>query len=79
MRISATQEMSGMPRYYVNNTRQANGDHEVHAHGCQWLQRATSTRDLGEHLYCQTAVAQAKVIYPTANGCATCAPSCHTS
>jgi len=68
-----------MSRYYVNNTAQANGDHEVHAQGCYWLQQATSTRDLGEHLYCQSAVAVAKAIYPTANGCATCAPSCHTS
>lgn len=67
-----------MSRYYVNNIRQSNGDHEVHVEGCSWLQLATSTRDLGEHLTCITAVAAARRIYPSANGCAYCAPTCHT-
>lgn len=67
-----------MPRYYVNNNSQPNGDHEVHLQGCYWLRQATSTRDLGDHPHCHSAVAAAKVFYPTANGCATCAPSCHT-
>lgn len=66
-------------RYYVNRTRQANGDHEVHAHGCYWLSLATSTSDLGDHGSCVTAVATAKRLYPTANGCVHCSPLCHTS
>jgi len=65
-------------RYYVNRTRQANGDHEVHAQGCYWLSLVASTSDLGDHLSCVTAVAAAKRLYPTANGCAHCSPLCHT-
>lgn len=68
-----------MSRYYVNNQRQDNGDHEVHVQGCYWLQLANSTRDLGDHLGCHTAVAAAKRIYPTANGCAYCSSACHTT
>lgn len=67
-----------MSRFYVNNQSQPNGDHEVHEKGCYWLGLANSTSDLGEHATCRTAVAAAKAIYPTANGCATCAPVCHT-
>ena len=26
-----------MALYYVNNTAQSNGDHEVHREGCYWL------------------------------------------
>jgi len=68
-----------MPRYYVNNQSQDNGDHEVHVLGCYWLKLATSTLDLGDHSTCRTAVATAKKVYSTANGCATCSPDCHTS
>ena len=68
-----------MSRYYVNNQRQANGDHEVHVQGCYWLQLASSTTDLGDHHSCHTAVAAARRIYPTANGCAFCSSACHTT
>ena len=68
-----------MADYYVNNTRQENGDHEVHVNGCNWLARAQSTTYLGNYMNCQGAVMAAKRMYPTANGCAYCAPSCHTS
>lgn len=67
-----------MPRYYVNNRPQPeSGDHEVHATGCYWLQLAESTTDLGDHYTCSTAVAAARVLYPTADGCVHCSPSCH--
>lgn len=68
-----------MPRYYVNRTAQPNGDHEVHEEGCFWLGLVISKDDLGEHLMCYTAVYQAKLRYPTANGCKHCALACHTS
>lgn len=68
-----------MDRYYVNNSPQSNGDHEVHKEGCFWLSLVTSKRDLGLHSGCSSAVVAAKYYYSTANGCATCAPSCHTS
>lgn len=67
-----------MNRYYVNQTAQANGDHEVHKVGCQWLAKALYTIDLGLHSNCQSAVTAAKRLYPTANGCAYCSPQCHT-
>lgn len=66
-----------MPIHYVNNARQANGDHEVHVAGCRWLKRAQSVGDLGDHLACFTAVRAARQIHPTANGCAYCARACH--
>lgn len=67
-----------MDRYHVNNRQQSNGDHEVHKEGCYWLSRADSTKDLGLHSSCWGAVNLARTIYPTANGCATCARACHT-
>jgi len=66
-------------RYYVNNNAQANGDHEVHKLGCYYLGLASSTRDLGLHDTCRSAVAAAKTIYWKSNGCAFCAAACHTS
>jgi hypothetical protein len=67
-----------MSRYYVNNNAQPNGDHEVHVEHCWRLQQAVSKRDLGEHATCASAVAAAKRIYRTADGCAYCSPACHT-
>jgi len=68
-----------MNRYYVNNTPQPSGDHEVHKEGCYWLSLANTTNDLGIHYSCYSAVAKAKQMYSTANGCKTCANECHTS
>jgi hypothetical protein len=68
-----------MPRYYVNNNAQDNGDHEVHVEGCTYLALVQSNRDLGYHPNCQSAVASAKVTHPTANGCYWCSTPCHTS
>ncbi len=68
-----------MERYYVNRTAQSNGDHEVHSQGCYWLSLATYTIDLGLHANCQTAVMDAKRHFARSNGCASCAPLCHTS
>jgi hypothetical protein len=68
-----------MERYYVNNTPQSNGDHEVHKEGCYWLGQANSKKDLGIHSTCHTAVAKAKLSYPKSNGCRTCSNECHTT
>lgn len=68
-----------MDRYYVNQTAQANGDHEVHKLGCFWLGLARSTLDLGDHPDCRSAVRAASAYYQRTNGCAVCAPACHTS
>lgn len=67
-----------MARYYVNNTPQVNGDHEVHQDGCYWLSQANSVKDLGFHYNCQSAVREAKKTYHQSNGCRTCSNECHT-
>jgi len=68
-----------MKRYYLNNTAQVNGDHEVHEDGCYWLSLAKDTRYLGNYYSCKSAVEAAKLIYRQSNGCKHCATSCHTS
>lgn len=68
-----------MADYYVNNTAQTNGDHEVHVKGCYWLGQATSTKYLGSFTNCRDAVREAKKTYAKSNGCKTCANECHTS
>ncbi len=66
-----------MAQYVVNTVSQANGDHEVHVEGCTYF--PASVIELGDHSFCHTAVAQAKLFYATANGCYYCSPACHTS
>jgi hypothetical protein len=67
-----------MPRYYVNDNAQANGDHEVHEDGCSWLALTKSTTYLGVHDNCRSAVREAKKHYTQTNGCKFCSPACHT-
>lgn len=66
-----------MQRYYVNNRQQSNGDHEVHREDCNYL--PSDRKDLGYHSSCDSAVVEAKKTYSTANGCAICSKTCHTS
>ena len=68
-----------MPRYYVNNQAQANGDHEVHKEGCFYLQFVISKTDLGYHDTCETAIIAARRIYHKADGCKVCSEDCHHS
>jgi hypothetical protein len=65
-------------KYYVNNHAQSNGDHEVHNETCPYLSSVLSKKYLGDFSSCKDAVMEAKKTYPTADGCATCSPSCHT-
>lgn len=65
--------------YYVNNTAQDNGDHEVHEQGCYWLGRARDTSYLGMFASCREAMVPARVLHRQSNGCAHCSPACHTS
>lgn len=69
-----------MALYYVNNTPQQNGDHEVHENGCYWLSIAVNTTYLGSFSSCHGAVAEAKRRgYSKANGCYYCSRPCHTT
>lgn len=68
-----------MAKYYVNRNAQANGDHEVHKEGCNWLKLVVSKKDLDDHSNCTTAVLEAKKTYTQSNGCIYCSKECHTS
>ncbi|MCD9574433.1 hypothetical protein [Flavobacterium soyae] len=67
-----------MKNYYVNNTAQLNGDHEVHTDDCQYFKSIVSKNYLGQFSSCEPAVDEAKKTYSTSNGCRTCCNDCHT-
>ncbi|OXB04320.1 hypothetical protein [Flavobacterium pectinovorum] len=67
-----------MKKYYVNQTKQSNGDHEVHTDDCRYLPSA-NRKYLGEFSNCKPAVTEAKKTYSKSNGCKTCCNDCHTS
>lgn len=68
-------------KYYLNNTKQPNGDHEVHTKDCEFCPTLSRTY-LGEFTNCRDGVAEAKRQYPyrtQINGCKTCCLPCHTT
>ncbi len=68
-----------MPQYYVNRNVQANGDHEVHqTTGCPYPADEPNRIYLGHFANCHGAVTEARKYYTQVNGCAYCAPDCHT-
>lgn len=68
-----------MPRYYVNENAQSNGDHEVHREGCNWLPDPDNRVYLGTFSSCSPAVREAKKKYARSNGCYFCSNACHTT
>jgi hypothetical protein len=66
-----------MALYYVNNEAQANGDHEVHVTGCNYM--PSDKKYLGNFDNCRDAVKEAKKTYPKSNGCYWCSRECHTT
>lgn len=70
-----------MRTYCVNKNAQANGDHEVHdVTAKMWcLPEAVNQQNLGYQDDCSAAVRAARAYYSKVNGCAYCAPGCHTS
>ena len=66
-----------MARYYVNKNAQNNGDHEVHKSGCPFFPNPDNALYLGVFETCGPAKAEAKKIYPTADGCYYCSTACH--
>lgn len=67
-----------MTRYYVNQNAQANGDHEVHRFGCDWLPARENRIYLGRFNSCHSAVQKAREYYNQVNGCYYCSNACHT-
>ncbi|PLX08439.1 MAG: hypothetical protein C0596_06165 [Marinilabiliales bacterium] len=69
-----------MKRYRINKntSNNPNGNNEVHNEDCYFYSRILSYEDLGLHVNCQSAVAEAKRrCYVRADGCKTCSPTCH--
>ncbi|WP_281920999.1 hypothetical protein [Flavobacterium collinsii] len=66
-----------MKTYYVNDTEQENGDHEVHTDECPYFKSIASKTLLGFFSNCKDAVDQSKKTYHNSDGCAYCCPECH--
>ena len=65
-----------MNEYYVNNRAQANGDHEVHKEGCQYM--PSERTFVGRYASCFEAVAAANITFPErVDGCKYCSSACH--
>ncbi|WP_194831009.1 hypothetical protein [Prolixibacter sp. SD074] len=45
-----------MESYFVNTQAQANGDHEVHKSGCNYMPLPGNQKYLGAYLSCKQAV-----------------------
>ena len=69
-----------MPNFCVNKNAQPTGEHEVHNldAGCNHLPEFHNRHQLGNHTNCQSAVTAARRVYNNVDGCAYCAPACHT-
>lgn len=66
-------------KYFINNSAQYNGDHEVHVEGCRRLAMAQDVAYLGEFESASDALAVAKIRYAKADGCFYCCNSVHKS
>ena len=66
-------------KYFINNSAQYNGDHEVHVEGCKWLSMAQDVAYLGEFESVSDALVVAKMLYDKADGCFFCCYSAHES
>lgn len=68
-----------MANYYVNNNQQdgSGSNNEVHEEACSWLPKLSDKTHLGDFGHCYSAVKEAKIKYPTADGCMDCCPDCH--
>jgi len=67
-----------VPKYYVNICPWNGREPEVHKEGCVYLKRADPryTPMIGEYPNCFEAVAAAKMVIFSADGCAFCCPEC---
>ncbi len=70
-------EMVQMDKYYVNDTAQPTGEHEVHVENCTHGPTASRT-NLGYFSNCKDAVRKAKDHYQNVDGCYWCSRPCHT-
>jgi hypothetical protein len=68
--------------YCLNRNAQEGGEHEVHRLNTPYscLPAPENRIDLGWHINCQSAIAEARRRYPywIIDGCGICIPECHT-
>ena len=69
-----------MPRFCVNRMPRDSGEHEIHdtLANCPDLPDSEDRIPLGNHASCHGAVIEARKIYGDVDGCAYCAPDCHS-
>lgn len=66
-----------MPYYSVSRQVEPDGEHLVHARGCERYPNELDAQPLGWHIYCSLALAEAARFFPQVNGCRRCCPPCH--
>ena len=64
--------------FYVNKNPQSNGEHEIHKQGCSHMPLPENRVYLGKFFNSEAAIAKAREIYPSINGCYYCTPEKNT-
>ena len=66
-------------KYYVDESPQENGDHEVHSNypSCPWMPHRKNRIYLGEFERCDEALEEALRLFDRVKGCFHCGTSCH--
>lgn len=69
-----------MPQFRLNkHRRHSNENYEVHMESCQYYNSMQSFIDLGNFVYCSTAIRLAQTIgYDQVEGCIECCKECNT-
>ncbi|ELK46336.1 hypothetical protein QRD89_18025 [Halobacillus sp. ACCC02827] len=66
-----------MAQYFANQNQQADGGHEVHVEGCNFMPFEKNLLALGGHSECSSALEEARNTFDKVNGCQHCCPDCH--
>ena len=67
-----------MDHYFVNDTAQPTGEHEVHTEDCTYCPEVLNSTYLGYFSNCEDAVRKATEYYHNIDGCYHCSKPCHT-
>lgn len=68
-----------MPKFRVNKRVMNPGtNHEVHKEGCKYYNSMTKYAELGQFMFCSTALQTARLMgFTHVDGCKECCPECH--
>lgn len=71
---------SNMPKFRLNKRRlNPQNNHEVHNDTCRYYKTLTSYVDLGEFIFCSTAIQTARTLgFSDVDGCSECCKECHS-